>query len=104
MSGEMTPREALEALGFRFEAVPRSRGVSIEVHAPRLPNCGGVSWRERATWLDSPAAAEYVGTLLREAEQWAASARRLADIAERDAVAAEAKAARLRDVAGRVKR
>jgi hypothetical protein len=101
----MTPREALEALGFRFVAVPRSRGKSIEVHAPPLPNGGGVSWRERAEWLDSPAAVEYVTvTLLGEAERWAASARHLADIAERDAVAAEAKAARLRDVAGRVKR
>jgi hypothetical protein len=100
----MTPREALEALGFRFVAVPRSRGKSIEVFAPSLPNGGGVSWRERATWLDSPAAAEYVGTLLREAESWASTSRMIADGAERDAVAAEAKAARLRDVAGRVKR
>jgi hypothetical protein len=98
--GTLTPREALEELGFRIEVVPRSRGVSIEVVAP-----GGVcSWRERATWLDSPAAAEYVtATLLREAESRAARARALAATAERDAVAAEADAARLRGVAGRVR-
>ena len=98
MNDTMTPREAL---GFRFEAVPRSRGKSIEVVAP-----GGVcSWRERATWLDSPAAAEYVtGTLLREAEERAAVARSWAARTEAEAVAAEVHAARLRDVAGRVKR
>ena len=102
--GPMTPREALEALGFRFEPVPRGRGVNVEVHAPRLPNGGGVSWRERATWPDSPAAAEYVATLLREAERRAEMERRAAAQAETNARAAEEHAARVRAVAERVKR
>ncbi len=102
---ELTPREALIALGFRFEAVPRGRGKSVEVHAPRLPNGGGVSWRERASWPDSPDAARYITeTLLGEAEQNATTARHRADIAARAAAEAEAKAARLRDVAGRLRR
>ncbi len=101
---ELTPREALEALGFRFEPVPRSRGVSVEVYAPRLPNGGGVSWRERATWPDSPAAAEYVATLLREAERRAETERLVATQAEANAREAEEHAARVRAVAERVKR
>ena len=104
MSGELTPRAALEALGFRFEAVPRSRGVSVEMYAPSLPNGGAVSWRVRATWPDSPEAVEYVETLLREAEARASSARALADTAARDATAAEEHAARVRAVAEGVRR
>jgi len=45
--GPMTPREALEALGFRFEPVPRGRGVNVEVYAPRLPNAARPM---RSTW------------------------------------------------------
>lgn len=102
---ELTPRQALEALGFRFEPVKHSRGKSIEVVAPPLPSGGGVSWRERATWPDSPDAARYITeTLLGEAENRATNSRYFATLAEHAAVEAEATAARLREVAGRVRR
>jgi hypothetical protein len=106
-TGELTPRAALEALGFRFEPTTNSRGKAgkiVEVHAPRLPNGGGVSWRMAATWPDSPDAAEYVATLLREAEHRAEMDRRAATQAEANAREAEEHAARVRAVAERVKR
>jgi len=71
--------------------VKRSRGKSIEVVAPPLPSGGGVSWRERATWPDSPDAARYITeTLLGEAENRATNSRYFATLAEHAAVEAEA--------------
>lgn len=105
--GPMTPREALEALGFRFELATNSRGEAdkiVEVHAPRGQSGCGVSWRMNVRWPDSPAAAEYVATLLREAERRAETERLVATQAEANARAAEEHAARVRAVAGRVKR
>jgi hypothetical protein len=92
----MTPREALEALGFRINA---PRDGRVRVYGPE-----GGSWEEHADWPDSPAARKYIaGTLLREAEERASNTRAVAESAQRDAVAAEARAARLRAVAGRLK-
>ena len=101
---ELTPRQALEALGFRFEPVKHSRGKSIEVVAPPLPSGGGVSWRERATWPDSPDAAAYVDRLLRCAEERETIASMALRRAEEEVAAAKANVARLRDVARRVRR
>lgn len=98
MSDEkLSPRAALEALGFVFRPTMPRR---IDVVAPGPV---AVSWGARSGWPDSDSAREYVLGLLREAEQRAASARALADSFERQARDAEAQAAKTRDVVGRMR-
>lgn len=98
MIGEkLSPRAALEALGFTFRLTMPGR---IDVVAPGHV---AVSWGAPSGWPDSPSARQYVLGLLRDADERAASARALADNFERQAREAEAQAAKTRGVAGRMR-
>lgn len=99
MSDEkLSPRAALEALGFTFRLTRRGRAVEVTIPG------GRASWEDDdVSWPDSDDAREYVFALLISAEDRAVRARRLADAREAKAREAEAQAAKTRDVMRRMR-
>ena len=97
MSDEkLSPRAALEALGFTFRPTTPGR---IDVVIP-----GAVVWWDaEATWPDSEEAHRYVLQLGDETATEAARSRRIADACESQAREAEAQAAKTRGVVVRMR-